>query len=946
MRVQCPVVVGREPELAVLCEALARARSGDGAAVFLAGVPGIGKSALAREAVRLGHEQGVVALVGRAVPRPSPMPYRALTEALLSAVGDGVFPADPELAPFRAALGRLVPQWRVPGDARAEESPVVLGAGILRFLRAIAPRGSIVVLDDVHWADPDTMAVIEYLCDNVAGEPIVVLGTLRPAEGGEAGAVVEALRARGSAGVVPLEALDDRATAEMVQACVLPVGLDGDAALELVGAAEGVPLFVEELLTSSTQPGGSARRIPSSVAETVRLRLAGLDTTARRVLGCAALLGRRFDWTLLAAAATVDEDGVVAALRCCVDVGLIDDDPAGFRFRHALVRDAVLAASLRPEVARMAAATAAAVARAHPGLPGEWCLLAADLAEQAGHRPAAASLLVKGGWLAAGQAALGSAERLARRALALGTPPADGPVAQELLAEVLAATGRVDAAAEVVGAALDSATTLAPSRAARLVLVLVRAAVAAERWQLAEDRLGDVREAVVSDPGLSAQVAALAGQIAIGRGEVQRARGLAADAVAAATVTGSAEAACTAWEVVGRAERLHSLPAARAAFEQLAATAQENGLALWQLRATHELGTIDMLTDGRIDTLERARGLAAEAGALTVSAVIDLQLAGGYHLLGRDGDAGVCGGRAAQVGRQLRVAGIERAGTCLATLEHALHGDRAALERAISAAERVADGDGGWLSSLWGDGRASRAMLTEDRTGAIRALERAAAVGRSAARLPSPWWGLWALMRALRGADAQEALREVAQVPVSGHNAMMCGYTEAVLLGRAGHSAAASVAFDAADAAATPGWWGHLGRRVVAEAALEDGWGDPVGWLSAAAVFFDGFPAAPVASACRSLLRRAGAPVARRLGGVPAELAERGVTAREAEILTLLGEGLSNRDVATRLYLSPRTVEKHVENLGRKIGAGSRSGLVAYAAARPRPAMSAVRSRR
>jgi DNA-binding CsgD family transcriptional regulator len=259
------------------------------------------------------------------------------------------------------------------------------------------------------------------------------------------------------------------------------------------------------------------------------------------------------------------------------------------------------------------------------------------------------------------------------------------------------------------------------------------------------------------------------------------------------------------------------------------------------------------------------------------------------------------------------------------------------LDRAVAVAAPIIDKDGGWSASISGDGYGTCALLVEDRAGAVRAVEHAATIGRAAARLPSPWWGVWTLLRALRDADAHEALSEVAGGPVSGHNAMMCGYAEAVLLGRGGHAADAATAFTDADAAATPGWWGHIGRRLVAEAALADGWGDPVGWLRAAALFFDEFPAPAVASACRSLLRRAGAPVARRPAGIPADLAEVGVTSREAEILSLVGEGLSNRDVAARLYLSPRTVEKHVENLIRKTVAGSRGGLVAYAAVRARP---------
>jgi len=240
--------------MVLLADAVARARSGDGAAIFVVGAAGIGKSALARAAVALARGRGVLALVGRAVPRPSPTPYRALTEALLTGVGGEGFPAGPEMRAFRAALGRLVPQWRVAGDVYAEESPVVLGAGLLRLLRVIAPAGALLVLDDLHWADPETTAVVEYLCDNLAGEPVAVLGTLRGEEMCEPGQVVEALCARGSASVVGLAPLDGSATADMVAACTLPAGIDMPAALDLVVTAEGVPLFVEELLGLAGDP--------------------------------------------------------------------------------------------------------------------------------------------------------------------------------------------------------------------------------------------------------------------------------------------------------------------------------------------------------------------------------------------------------------------------------------------------------------------------------------------------------------------------------------------------------------------------------------------------------------------------------------------------------------------------------------------------------------------
>ena len=124
----------------------------------------------------------------------------------------------------------------------------------------------------------------------------------------------------------------------------------------------------------------------------------------------------------------------------------------------------------------------------------------------------------------------------------------------------------------------------------------------------------------------------------------------------------------------------------------------------------------------------------------------------------------------------------------------------------------------------------------------------------------------------------------------------------------------------------------HLGIRLACEAALRDGWGDPAAGLSGAARFFTAAGHEPVAIACRSLLRRAGAPRQRQIdAAVHPRLRRLGVTAREAEVLALVGERLTNRDIATRLYLSPRTVEKHVASVLIKAGVESRGDLVQLA---------------
>jgi DNA-binding NarL/FixJ family response regulator len=130
-------------------------------------------------------------------------------------------------------------------------------------------------------------------------------------------------------------------------------------------------------------------------------------------------------------------------------------------------------------------------------------------------------------------------------------------------------------------------------------------------------------------------------------------------------------------------------------------------------------------------------------------------------------------------------------------------------------------------------------------------------------------------------------------------------------------------------------WYQHLARRLVAEEAIARGWGEPARWLAEAAPFLDQHGQPRVASACRSLLRKLGAPAgrARRAQpGVAPALRARGVTAREMEVLAIIGEGLSNREIGARLYLSPKTVEKHISSLMDKLEVRTRAQLAAIAA--------------
>mgnify|MGYP001150529801 CR=1 FL=1 len=115
--------------------------------------------------------------------------------------------------------------------------------------------------------------------------------------------------------------------------------------------------------------------------------------------------------------------------------------------------------------------------------------------------------------------------------------------------------------------------------------------------------------------------------------------------------------------------------------------------------------------------------------------------------------------------------------------------------------------------------------------------------------------------------------------------------------------------------------WADLARLLTAETALAGGWGQPRRWLETAARSFGAHGIDPLAARCRRLLEQP----------QPSRWARMGITDRQADVLRLVTEGRSNKEIAARLHLSPRTAEKHVESLLRKTAARSRTQLVALA---------------
>ncbi len=942
-------VVGRDCEIAALHDSLGEATDGQGSVAFLVGEPGIGKSRLAQVVAADAAGRGVAFLRGRAVRAATPFAYRPLAEALCGAVRSGVVSDDaPGLTPFRPILGWLVPEWR--GDeARVDDSVMALAEAVLRLLRVAAGhRGCLVVLEDLHWADPETLRIVEYLADNLACERVLCLVTLRDEGRSEGLELGRTLHARRVSRLFELSRLGRLAVAEMVGSC-LGVDTVPNEVLEFAARADGVPFLVEELLAAAVTSGalvaegGSWARsngvepiVPLTFSDSIRRRITALGEPTRSVLLAAALLGRGFDWSLLPAITGFSEEEVLTALRAAVDAQIVSVDrgEGTFRFRHALSRDAVTIELLPPERAALSRRALEAVEATHPDLEDDWCELAAELAEGAGNRSRAGTLLLEAGRRSLERGALPSAEAALDRARRLLT--ADDPTmldVEDCLCQVFSLAGKRDRALGV-GASLLARLgddQRAARRRAEVYIRLARAALAATRHDEAYALLEQARAetAKVADERLDARVNAVRAQTAITR-EPEHAPALARAALEAAERLGLPDVACEALEVLGRSERLRDVEAAEVLFSQALALAEAHGLTVWRTRALHELGTIDLLRGAPVTRLEQARDLAFMQGALATAAVVGVQIAAALAVLDDPERGAVAARGSAELARRYGLDQTLASAVALEAHVHARAGRTAEMERCIREAHALAPGapDVEIKTSF---AAAMLAFVDEDRAAARRHLS--ASVARAST---SPGAGLLALLRQVDGAADDTA------EPGLGHGSVhfiargFHRYALAVAAGRAGDPArAAALVAEGDRVLGDHQWLRHLGRRLLSEAALADGWGHPVPWLREALAFFDRRGEQRIASACRSLLRKAGSAVPRRRGtaeDVPGPLRAAGVTSREFEVLRLLALGLPNKEIAARLYLSPRTVERHVANTATKVGVARRSELVAFAA--------------
>ncbi|WP_133877635.1 ATP-binding protein [Paractinoplanes brasiliensis] len=369
-------LVGRARELAVLRAVAGEARAGRTAVGIVEGEPGVGKTMLVKEAAADAGRLGALTVWGACLPgdgTPSLWPW----EQALGAVVDSLPPASREK--WRAGdLGRLLE----PRDDDAGIAADSAGNGQFRLFElvvgvvghAVAQRPVLLVLDDLQWADTASLRLFGHLAGRLPGG-CAVIGILRdraPVPGSDlAGVLAAAGRLPGHRRI----RLGPLRTAEVAELVRRETGHEPDAevARTIHARTAGNPFFARELARMLSEGEGEddvpgAAKVPSTVRDVVRDRMAVLGDQARELLYLGAVIGLDIDLGLLARAAVLEVADCWEQLRPSLAQGMIEtrhDDPSAVRFAHDLVRESVLGTTPPERVPRLHLAVADALELTH-----------------------------------------------------------------------------------------------------------------------------------------------------------------------------------------------------------------------------------------------------------------------------------------------------------------------------------------------------------------------------------------------------------------------------------------------------------------------------------------------------------------------------------------------------------------------------------------------------
>ncbi|PRY22218.1 transcriptional regulator [Aliiruegeria haliotis] len=335
--------VARETELAQL---LAELRTG-GRFVGIVGEAGIGKTALIQAALASNAAQRFTVLTIDTRERSKGTAFEPLRRLFMSWRSEGAVPG--ELAP---TLRHFVdqrnndPTWRALSPTERRRS---VGALFRHTIDFYARKGPLVlVLEDLHWIDPETEALIGQVIDDLPGSEISVLATYRPD-------YENAWAGRSFFRQISLGPLDDDASRQLLHALLEPCGDDVGAIEALISRTAGIPLFLVESArhADAADMASDPPAVPPTVRDILSARIQQIPTAARRSLQCAAILGTNFSESLLTKLADQKEEVCeehLAELRAREIVRRNHNTAqAEHRFQHALLYEAAYASMLRKD---------------------------------------------------------------------------------------------------------------------------------------------------------------------------------------------------------------------------------------------------------------------------------------------------------------------------------------------------------------------------------------------------------------------------------------------------------------------------------------------------------------------------------------------------------------------------------------------------------------------
>jgi len=993
-RISSSVFVGRAAETAELRAALERAAAGRPATVVVAGEAGVGKTRLVQELVGQARAMGAVTLSGGCLDvGEGTLAYAPLAEALRS-LAELLDPDELErvLGGARAGLARLLPEL-APAGAGEQDEPVApsrLFELLLGVLHRLAERRPVLlVVEDLHWADRSTRDLLAFLVRNLRAG-VAVVATYRSDELNRRHPLrpfLAELDRSGRAERLELARFGRRELGELLE------GILGEAAPpplvgEILARSEGNPFFAEELLAAHV--GGV--RLPSVLRDLVLARVEALSDAAQQVLQVAAVAGSRVDHELLAAVAEVPAEQLVWLLREAVahHILLAEERTGAYLFRHALVQEAIYDDLLPVQRGPLHAAYARALERRMSQRDGAAATgAAAELGQLAHHWYAAheleAALLAS---VRAGQAAetaSASAEALEQyeRALELWDhvpqaatrSPLDRSALLRRAAEVANLAGDRGRAVALVRVALrELDATAEPLRAGALLERLAR-----YHWLDTDSprAMAAIERAVATIPAEPpsrerARALAAHGQLLMLTSHHLEARARCKEAVAVARQVGARAEESYALITLGTSLGIFGhMDEGIASLEEARRIAEEMGNVEHLCRTYANLATI-LDRSGRmadalrvylagVEVARRTGALGSYGTSLMPDAV------GVLVTLGRWDEAERLLDQVFDLDLSLpshRVGPLTARGTlrlwqgdlaaARADFRQILDESRAPLDPqlAIPVLAGLAD------VAVWeGDLAGARAAVAEGLRVLADSDEPFFIIGLSATGLTVEA----ALAERARDRNAtgeQRAARERAEIligmarqPLSAPNVVPTPAMRASLLTAEAEWSRVTGPSDPERWERAAEAWEALGFLCAAvsarwrqvEALLAQGGrrGDAVAILRRAWAAASGLGARRLVAEIEALARRArielapadGEPEPDRQPSPAATVAdELGLTAREREVLALVADGRTNRQIAETLFISDKTASVHVSNILAKLGVANRgeAGAVAH----------------